>query len=236
MKKSLMASFAAFVFALTVFPVFAGDAAVFQEIGFSEDEKTFIFGQYGMTDMDFEPWAEIYVVDVEKNDYVAGEVYKTSKIKVHADSGKKAYQELSDKCEWKLAKYKAKPSSVENLVYVRDKESKLPTDEIVFKDYENSSAEKSEYYHFKLIPSFSGKGENVLSSYYIDLQKKDGEGNVIYKKIVGNPDIKRKGVSSYKIVRCFSGKSGQNLVFIIEKTFEDKSGTSIRYMVETVKL
>ena len=56
--------------------VFAGDAAVFDDIGFSEDGLTYLFGQYGKTDGTFQAWAEVYTVDVAKNDYVPGEVYR----------------------------------------------------------------------------------------------------------------------------------------------------------------
>ena len=44
--------------------VAAGDAAVFDDIGFSADGKTYLFGQYGKTDVNYKPWAEIYTVDV----------------------------------------------------------------------------------------------------------------------------------------------------------------------------
>ncbi len=50
---SLMASFS-----------FAGDAAAFSDIGFSEDGRTYIFGEYGKTDLSFQAYAEIYAVDV----------------------------------------------------------------------------------------------------------------------------------------------------------------------------
>ena len=62
---------------LTSLRVFAGDAAVFHDIGFSKDGKTYVFAQYGRTDRRYEAWAEIYTVDVAANDYVAGGVFRT---------------------------------------------------------------------------------------------------------------------------------------------------------------
>lgn len=218
------------------FTAFAGDAAVFADLGFSEDGKTYIFGQYGKQDVTYQAWAEIYTVDIERNDYVKNEVFITKPSKdTLSFSGKKTFEMLKEKAEWKIQKYNAKPSQIDQLVYLRSDETKNVTDEIVFKDFEGSTEDFPVFYHIRLVPFFEGKGENVLSSYYIQLEKKDDENKLLYKRIVGNPDIKRKGISSYKIIKVLTDKSGKSLVFIIEKTLEDKTGTSIRYMVETVK-
>ena len=216
--------------------VFAGDAAVFTDIGFSTDGLTYIFGQYGKQDRTYEAWADIFTVDVAKNDYVKNEVFHTAPSKTTATiSGKAAFDALSKKAEWKTAKYNCKPADAATLLYVRPDESKKPTEEIVFKDFEGSTEDKEIYYHIKLVPYYEGKGKTVRSSYYINLEKQDGNGSAITKMIVGNPDIKRKGISSYKINRIFSDKSGKSIVFIIEKTLEDDTGTSVRYMVETLR-
>ena len=108
--------------------------------------------------------------------------------------------------------------------------------EIVFKDFEGSSSEQSVFFHIKLTPAFEGSGTQVRSSFVIDLERKNENGDLLSHNTVGNPGIKRKGVSSYKIDRIFSDASGRNLVFVIEKRMEDKNGTSIRYMVETIRL
>ena len=127
------------------------------------------------------------------------------------------------------------PALPENLLYIRDERVNDGT-EIVFKDFEGSSTEQSVFYHIKLTPVLEGTGTNVKSSFSISLEKKNENGELLSHNIVGNPSIKRKGVSSYKIDRIFSDKSGRNLVFVIEKRVEDKNGTSIRYMVETIRL
>ena len=160
-------------------------------------EKTYIFGQSGKTDKKFQAWAEIYTVNVEKNDYVKNEVYKTEPssqtVKI---SGKKAFEELLSKTEWKRAKYNAKPGSAEELLYVREIENKNPTSEIIFKDFESSTEEQQIYYHVKLVPTFEGSGKNVKSKFYINLSKQDQDGNTLQSWKVGTPDFKRKGISS----------------------------------------
>lgn len=216
---------------------FAGDAAVFDDIGFSEDGLTYLFGQYGKTDGTFQAWAEVYTVDVAKNDYVPGEVYKTNPSSAtESQSGKTAYETLVKNTQWKTAKYKARPASAATLLYICDSESKKGTDQIVFKDFEASTATSSVYYYITLVPTFYGSGLDVRSSFYINVERRNQNGDVISRHKVGTPDIKRKGISGYKISRIFTDASGKSLVFVVEKTLVDSTGTSIRYMVETVRL
>ena len=70
---------------------------------------------------------------------------------------------------------------------------------------------------------------------YIDVEKRDGDGNLIFKKKVGSPDIVRKGVYSYKIERIVCDKSEKSFIFVVEKMMEDDSGINVRYMVEAAK-
>ena len=215
---------------------FAGDAAAFVDLGISQDGKTYAFAEYGKTDKQFQGYAEIYTVDIEKNDFVSGEVFKTApSAQTVSKSGKTVYDELFDKAAWKLRKYDFKPASIDNLLYVRD-DKKEGDSEIVFKDFEGSTVEQSIFYHIKLVKTVEGSGANLRSSFFITLEKQDESGTTISRNIVGSPDIKRKGVLGYRIDRIFSDKSGRNLVFVVEKTLSDVNGTSIRYMVETIRL
>lgn len=235
MKRILTGIFCA---ALSIFPasLFAGDAAVFSDIGFSQDGLTYVFGEYGKTDQKYQAWAEIYTVDVEDNDYVSGGVFRTKPSNSTANvSGKKAFEDLIKKSKWFWGKYNCVPSQPGNLLYVRESEEKKPTEQIVFKDFESSTDEKSVYYYITLVPEYFGNGKNVESKFYINLEKKDAEGNLIEAKKIGTPDLKRKGVCGYRIDRIFTDASGRSLIFIIEKTTIDDTGKSIRYMVEAAR-
>ena len=66
MKKIVLAVLALLVGSVNLF---AGDVATFVDCGFSADGKYYVFGQYGKTDKEFQGWADIYQVDIEKNDY-----------------------------------------------------------------------------------------------------------------------------------------------------------------------
>lgn len=232
MKKQLFVLLAALSAGTAAF---AGDAAAFVDLGISDDGKTYAFAEYGKTDKTFEGYAEIYFVDVEKNDWIDGEVFRSNpSASTSKKSGKEVYDDLLRKASGTLKKYALKRAGPDSLLFTREDPS--PEGEIVFKDFEGSSAERAIYYHIKLIKNVEGTGASLKSSFFISLEKQDDNGEVISRNVVGNPDIKRKGVSGYTINRIFTDKSGRSLVFVIEKQIEDSTGTCIRYMVETIRL
>lgn len=234
MKKIFIMAAAA---VLSAASVFAGDAASFDDIGFSADGKYYIFGTYGKTDRSYEPWAEIYTVDVAANNFVKNDVFKSKASDVAPNaSGKDAYDKLKANAQWKLSKYNAKPASVDKLLYLKDSETKSATAEIVFKDFDNSNEYNSIFYHVQLVPSVEGKGRNCSSKFYISVVRKDENGNILSNTKVGTPDFRRKGISGYQIEKIFTDPSGSSLVFVVQKKLEDSTGTSIRYMVETCRL
>lgn len=219
------------------FASFAGDSAVLVDNGFSADGNYYIFGQYGKIDKKFQGWAEIYTVDVLKNDYVDNEVYKVKPSAVTFDkTGKEVYESLAGKNYLSIKKYNCAQNSPEQILYIREEEKKAGTDEIEFKDFISSVSDDQAYYKVVLVPTVSGEGINVKSSFYIDIEKLDSKGAVLASQKIGNPGITRKGVKNYKIERIVCDKTGKKLVFIVEKTMEDKTGINIRYMIETARL
>ena len=223
---------------------FAGDAAAFTDIGFSKDGATYIFGEYGKTDRSFQAYAEIYVVDVAKNDFVSGGVFRTQPSSATTGvSGRKAYDSLLKSAGSKIKSYGCTPSGPENLLYIRNSSGKIAkpaagqsSDRIVFQDFERSTDTTDVFFKIQLKQTVTGKGKGVSSSFYIDMRVEDQDGKLIGAWKVGNPKYERKGVSSYEIERIFTDPSGNSLVFLIQKTVEDDTGTSIRYMVETVRM
>lgn len=219
------------------FASFAGDSAVLVDNGFSADGNYYIFGQYGKIDKKFQGWAEIYTVDVLKNDYVDNEVYRVKPSAVTFDkTGKEVYESLAGKNYLSIKKYNCAQNSPEQILYIREEEKKAGTDEIEFKDFISSVSDDQAYYKVVLVPTVSGEGINVKSSFYINLEKLDSKGAVLASQRIGNPGITRKGVKNYKIERIVCDKTGKKLVFIVEKTMEDKTGINIRYMIETARL
>lgn len=224
MKKLLISTLA---ICLVNLCLFAGDVAVFKEIGFSKDGKNYIFAEYGKEDKKFFPYGEIYTVDVAKNDFVRGKVFK-SQDKTFTKASKVLFEELLAKHYSDLKQYECYQPKPEDILYIMEEESKGSTDEIVF-----TSFEESEYvYHVKLIPTYyTGK-----SSFYIDVKVYDKNDNLKLNYQVGTPSVKRPNVTKYKIVRIATSTDKQSIVFVVEKTIEDANGISVRYMVETKRL
>ncbi|MCR5495597.1 MAG: DUF2259 domain-containing protein [Treponema sp.] len=234
MKKLLTLGF---LLLTSAFASFAGDSAVLVDNGFSADGEYYIFGQYGRTDKKYQAWAEFFTVDIAKNDYVDDEFFRVKPSFASAKkTGKEVYEELMGKCSDILNKYSCKPCKPEQILYIREEESKSGTDEIVFKDFSSSVSDDQAMYHITLLPTVSGSGENVKSSFVINVEKQDEKGNVLARQQVGSPSITRKGVKAYKIERIVCDESGKNMVFIIEKTMEDKTGINIRFMIEAASL
>lgn len=234
MKKLIVCGVLGF---FAAFASFAGDSAVLIDNGFSADGNYYIFGQYGKIDKKFQGWAEIYTVDVLKNDYVDNEVYKIKPSAVTFDkTGKEVYESLAGKNYLSIKKYNCAQNSPDQILYIREEEKKSGTDEIEFKDFISSVSSDQAFYKVQLVPSVFGSGTDVKSSFYINLEKLDSKGNCLARQKIGNPEISRKGVKNYKIERIACDKSGRNIVFIVEKTMEDKTGINIRYMVEAARL
>lgn len=214
--------------------VFAGDVAAFCDLGFSSDNNTYIFAQYGRTDKNFNAFAEIYTVDIEKNDFVSGGVFKaTDKT---GKTGKELFSNLKDKANSFLSKYNVKPITPDSVLYVRVAAAGPSTDMIVFKDFEHSTVDNPISYNVRLMPLYEGNGNSTQSSFYIVVERKDVDGKLLSRQVIGNPDIKRKGVINYTIDQIFTTPDGKGIVFLVAKTISNKSDISIRFMVETAKL
>lgn len=234
MKKYLVGGL--FILAAS-FAVHAGDAAVLVDNGFSSDGNYYIFGQYGRTDKKFQSWAEIFTVDVVRNDYVDNEFYRVKPSALTSKkTGKEVYDSLLEKASATTEKYKCTPCKADQILYIREEEKKSGTDEIVFKDFTSSVSDDQAMYHVQLVPQIDGEGLEVRSSFYINVEKQDADGKVLASQKVGTLSIVRKGVKAYKIERIVCDESGRNLVFIVEKTTEDKTGTNIRFMIEACEL
>ncbi len=211
---------------------FAGDAAAFVDLGFSRDGKTYIFGQYGKTDGTFQGYAEIYTVDVKQNDFVSKGVFKTTD--KSGKTGSEVFSQLKAKHKSFLDGYNLSPVDADSLLYMREDTSKSSAAEITFKDFESSTPTQEVSYTVRLVPMYEGSGKNTRSSFYIVAEKKTASGELLSRFVAGNPGIQRAGVTGYAIDRIYTSPDGKGFVFVVEKTVEDASGISIRYMVETV--
>ena len=92
MKRLLISGI---LYSICMIMSFAGDVAVFKDIGFSKDGKTYVFAEFGITDRTFQGYGEIYTVDVERNAYVPNGVFITKPSPATAGkNGRNIYDEL----------------------------------------------------------------------------------------------------------------------------------------------
>ena len=234
MSKRKIFIFAVVALVLGSSCLWAGDTAIFVDLGFSPDGKIYMFGQYGIQSGSLKPWADLYVVDVPTNNFVTGgkiSYVHTSPV-VAGQDGAGALYRLVAKNAALAEKYKVdylfqgQPLyiSLENGLGGQNKES------IEFRDFESGSSYKA-----TLVPYIEGTGAQLKSSFYINLEHTAKNGT---KKtyVVGTPQLKRPLIASYNIRKVMIAPKDGSMIFVIEMKKQSDSGYDIRYMVEAIRL
>lgn len=221
---------------------FGGDAAVLRDMGFSSDGAYYIFGQYGKRDKTYSNYADIWTVDIARNDFVkdasshSNKTSTTSAKKNEESKGSSAdtFQALLNKSADTLNTYNISAPRADQTLYVLEDEGKRGSDEIIFTDFEKTIRHGAiKEYHVNLIMEKTG-GAKPSSSFAIELSCQDEKtGKIVARQSFGNSAIKRAAVTDYKIIKIVYNEKTRAIVFIIEKTLKDDTGVNIRYMVET---
>ncbi|MDR1971056.1 MAG: DUF2259 domain-containing protein [Treponema sp.] len=213
--------------------LWAGDTASFVDLGFSRDGGVYMFAQYGVLSNTLRPWADLYAVDVPRNDFVSGgKVSYSSNNPVNAgNDGIGAFYRiiaqnsaLADRCGVDYL-HQGHP-----LYIALDDEGGNPRGERVeFRDFERGFS-----YQAQLIPSTEGSGANLKSSFYITLNRTGPAGDR-RTFTLGNPGVKRSQIATYKIKKVIASPLDNSLIFVIETRKQAVNGYDIRYMVETLR-
>ena len=223
--------FLAFILALTALSAFAGDAAAFQNLGFSPDGRYFMFAQYGVSESGSQPYAQIFTVDVPRNRFVPGGVRKTSgrrAVEPGTDGRSALFNLLAEVLPLKK-KYGIDHAVTGRLLYIL-LDGAQPLPELAFRDFHTDKS-----YKVVLNQSSAGSGTGVKSSFHLVVTVTDNSG-AIRSHTVGDPEFWRDGVRRYRIRQVILAPDGRSLIFAMEKELEEPSGADIRYMVETLKL
>ena len=227
-KRSL---FAAAFFLAALAPAFAGDVATFVNLGFSPDSAYFMFGQYGMDQTAGKPYAETYLVDDKRNDFVdKGIARKTfdAALEPGQDASGALFALVGDE-QALVKKYKIDHVRPGRLLYVL-MDGQEPPASLSFRDFKTGAS-----LEVSLNQSSSEVKGTTSSSFGIAVSYTAKDGAL--KRVVGgNPDIKRQGVRQYVIRRIIAAPDERTLVFIVEKRMVDKGDPAVRYMVEALKL
>jgi len=213
--------------------LWAGDTASFVDLGFSPDGKTYMFGQYGVQVSTLKPWAELFVVDVQTNNFVPnGRVSFTqnSPIKAGQDGSGILYQLINSNSSL-VSRYGVNFQNQGMPLFISREENPPPYGETIdFRDFISGKSYKAE-----LIPLIEGSGQNVKSSFYIRLESRSANGQE-KNYTIGSPQLKRPLIQSYNFKRVLIDSRGESIIFVIEMRRFAENGSDIRYMVEVQRL
>jgi predicted secreted protein len=211
----------------------AGDAASFVDLGFSADGSRYMFAQYGVESNSLKPWADLFVVDVPRNDFVPGGrkslVYDGPVIAGQDGSGA-FYKLLAENADLAVKHKVDFLRQSQPLYLAMDNGATSAQTPIEFRDFEAGSS-----YTATLVPYIEGTGANLKSSFYIDVERtlKDGTKK---RYTVGTPSLKRPLITSYRIRRAVIAPKDGSLIFVVELQKAGNSGLDSRYMVEALRL
>ena len=226
MKKPLMMVLM-FVLSGTLF---AGDIATFVNMGFSDDSRFLMFGQYGIERETARPFAEMYVVDVPQNRFVADGVRRRTfdaAVAPGQDGSGALFRLLSQNAAL-VDRWSIDPLNQGRLVYFLINGSE-PKPEIGFRDFSDGTR-----YNVRMHQRRRGEGATAEAAFHLELSVTPVSG-APRDFTVGLPDFFRTGVSWYQINQAFLSPDERSLVFVIERISDTSAGRSVRYMVETVR-
>lgn len=220
-----------FLFLASTITLSAGDVATFVNLGFSEDSKYFLFGQYGVIEETTRPYADLYTVEVSKNSFSSGGLFHG----LYSGPVEPGYEGMGALFALyaangdKIRKFNIDHIKTGRILYIL-LNGETPKPELAFRDFYTGHT-----YNVTLIQNMYKKDSQVSSSFYINLRVTDKNGKSEYFTI-GLPDFKRKDVKKYLIRKIIISPDQRSLVFVIEKEMLDAGGVNIRYMVETVTI
>ncbi len=210
--------------------LFAGDIATFQNLGFSQDSKYFMFAQYGAEEKSSLPYAEAFVVDVAANRFASGGVRKETydqAIEPGSDGRGALFNLLTESVDIKK-RYNINHTLTGRLVYIL-LDGAEPKSELEFRDFQGKKK-----YRITLIQSSKGSGDSVKSSFHLVVTVEEPSGRIA-SHTVGLPDYWRKGVKRYRIKQVLLAPDDRSIIMVIQKEEQDTLGSNIRYMVETLR-
>ncbi|GHV90128.1 hypothetical protein AGMMS50268_06310 [Spirochaetia bacterium] len=212
--------------------LWAGDTASFVDLGFSPDGNIYMFGQYGVQSGTLKPWADLFVVDVRRNNFVSGgRISYTDKEPIVAGSdGSGVLYRLISRNTALAERYGVNFLNQGQPLYIA-LDTAAPSrwgETIEFRDFEAGYSYKA-----SLVPTVEGSGAGLKSSFYITLDRVSRNG-ARKSYTVGTPGIKRPLITSYKIKKVMVAPMDGSIIFVIEMNKQATDGVDVRYMVEAL--
>ena len=227
--------------ALGVSGVWAGDTASFVDLGFSPDGKTYMFAQYGLQSKTLRPWADLFIVDVTRNNFVPGGKisYVHDNPVVSGQDGSGALFRVIARNASLAEKYGVNFCFQGQPLYIALDNAGIdgsPGQDaagpaaIEFRDFESGAS-----YRASLVSYVESSAGDLKSSFYINLERTAKDGS---KKnyTMGTPQLKRPLVESYRIRKVMIAPRDGSMVMVIEMKKQEAGDSVIRYMVEALHL
>jgi len=231
LKKNFV--FIILIILTSVSVLWAGDTAVFVDLGFSPDGGMYMFGQYGVMSPSLRPWADLYIVDVAGNVFVPnGRVTHTQESAIRAgQDGSGVLHQLVSSNASLTSRHNINFQNQGLPLYIsRDAVPPVRGEQITFRDFLTGYS-----YSAQLIPVISGTGQNTASRFHIALTSTSPSGQT-KNYTVGAPNFIRQRITQYNIKRVLIDGTGSSMIFVIEMKRVAANGFDIRYMVEAVRL
>jgi len=210
---------------------FAGDVATLVNLGFSADSGHYMFGYYGIDSKTGTPYAEVFVVDTKKNEFVPQGSLKglyAAKLEPGWDAEGAFYTLFAD-ATGLARKFGIDHLAQGRLVYLLLNGDEAPQ-KLSFRDFKTDAA-----YEVTLVQKPETKDGKVSSGFGISVAMTGKDGKRVAFN-AGNAAIKRKDIASYAIREIILGPDERTFVFLLEKREGEYAGGSMRYMVETVRI
>ena len=206
----------------------AGDIALFENLGFSPDGRVFLFGQYGVSEEDSMPYADLYAVDVVNNSFVSNGVFQMAVERPLSlgQDGRGALFALLGEAQAIVDRYQVDHLSNGRPIYVLV-DGEQPRERISFRDFNADNR-----YELVLLQDQRTSESGVEASFHIQF-------TVIYPDdrsrtvTVGRPGYYRENVEEYRITQVLLSPAEDAVIIVVEKHTPDGS---VRYMVETTPL
>jgi len=205
----------------------AGDVAQFVNLGFSNDGKYFMFGQYGVAETTSAAWADTFIVDVRANAFASKGTQKFAGAQP-VDPGSNGLGALLNALAAGFPRTKQlriDHLSTGRLLYVL-LDGAQAADTLEFRDFQTGRSYKVA---LAQMPSANGGASYSIA---VTVTDKDGKARAF---TAGDASFTRPGVRAYHIKQIVLSPDGGSLVFVVQKEEKDTKGSNIRYMVETAR-
>ncbi len=211
--------------------VYAGDVATFVNLGFSQDSRVFMFGQYGIDAESGAAYADLFAVDVPANRFVSSGVqrYRPDRVVEATQDGKGALFTLLRRHHDLAERHSIDHLATGRMLYFALNERE-PKSELSFRDYETGRG-----YRLRLHQSARGRGDTLRARFHIELETTDAAGRR-HERTIGLPEFDRESVNRYRIGQVYLSPDQRSIVIVVEMEYPTPTGTNIRYMVETARV